>query len=251
MSVWPETAGRRIEIGGGPVDNEMLYPAGDRDWFRLNVNGPAYFEFKVSAGNSAASYPRHVHADLAGQNAWVRSVWQPGESDVRSSGRISVTPDDYEINVRSVNEPLLLSKIPFTLEVVEIPSATESADSVLNVGQVLTSESMDFPGDIDVFVLHGVGGTRIQVWLDTEASDSTEPRVEVFNLNNGKVGGAATYDGAEVRTGKIRIPNGGMLGVRVLEDPPPCDSKAERCPGNTYSWVGAYRIKTSVVEGDN
>jgi hypothetical protein len=254
MSTWPEVAGRRIEIGGGAVDNEMLFPAGDRDWFKLKVGGPAYFEFKVSAGNSAAGYPRRVHADLAlvgGSQAWVRSVWQPGQSDVRSSGRISPRPGDYEINVRSVNEPLVLSKIPFTLELVEVPSSTESADSVLTVGQVLASESMDYPGDIDVFVLHGEPGTRIRVWLHTDASDSSARRVEVFDLQNGRVVGAATHDGTEVRTEKIRVPTDGLLGVRVLEDLPPCDTKAERCPGSSFSWVGGYRIKTRVIEEDS
>jgi hypothetical protein len=170
----PETASGTVAIGDSVV--ESLSPIGDSDVFLLQGRRGDHIEVMLG--------PREP-APAAGLLLWMylqrlchpigRGVSLPGATDASSTKRITLPEDGiYEIHmIPGGNQSIAEATGNYRLSVHRFNASPEQHDAELRPGDVVTDERIDFPGDLDEFMLRGVYGTEVEVGFIVAFEEST------------------------------------------------------------------------------
>jgi len=161
----PEAGSASIAIGD--IVSEAVDPAGDVDIYQINLSKGDHVDIRFQSVDSSgfggliAMLLRPVNRGLV---AFVYGGPAPTPSlDQGGSGRVTVPETGrYEILVGSNNGGSVGSEHSrYRLMVRRFPAVPEHHAARLAVGEVVTDEALDVPGDVDEFFLEGQPGADV------------------------------------------------------------------------------------------
>ena len=147
-------------------------------------------------------------------------------------------PEDgeYTIEYMGANGGRVVSERgPYRLVLDTVSTAPEQHGMVVSPGDSVTDESLDFIGDIDVYVLSGAPGEEL---LITFAAPGSIVDLELLDLDTRLRLDGTSSGGSVTNTGRFRLPASGRLAMRVWERP---DSPFGQI-------TGPYRIAVSRID---
>jgi hypothetical protein len=137
----------------------------------------------------------------------------------RPTGRFALpSTGTYRLSVKNAASPFDRTRGPYQLLLYHVRRAPESLPAVLTLGDSLSGETIDLPGDVDeyrVTVPDSIGANLV-AQLDAEAPEYNALTISVIDLGSGQPVGSASSGtrGVRVGTGRIRLGPGTYL-VRV------------------------------------
>jgi hypothetical protein len=134
----------------------------------------------------------------------------------------------------------------YRFAVVPVPVPPEHGGAALAVGDSVTNEAIDFPGDWDEFVLTGTPNQEVGILFATSVNCCVFPSLLARDSVTGDT--LAITIGQNTRfAGPFRIPVGGKVGVGVFESGStynrgPCFDAA--CG---FGFTGSYSVKVTAI----
>jgi hypothetical protein len=205
----PETAGA-LRLDGPAVHGAIDRP-GDIDEFGVQVAAGQLLVIHLSSTGTLRGALRAELVDDLG-NTLVSAVsegWD-GWAGLRYSRRHAVARGGaFTLRVAGGTERSLASG-PYSLELYTVSPEPEHAPATLHIGQTLTSEAIDRPGDLDTFTFRGEAGREISVFLGW-----SHPEYELIaHLSKAGQAGPSTIF---TRAGGLEL-DGASTGRMTLED---------------------------------
>lgn len=218
-------AGGQLRLDGAPVAGTIDRP-GDVD----------EYEFTGTAGQRvvlAATHPAGsgaLQAVLMGPvNSLTTAELSPDQTSGYSFRVILPVNGTYRVRVWApTSEPMAFG--PFTVEAYSINPAPEHVPATLTIGQTVTAERIDRPGDLDVFTFAGQAGRTVNLFAGVPANAPgipvavrAEPHAHTFIFT---YAGSMSLDGPS--TGRITMEN---VDYVVTVDPQQLGSDWQRYQG--------------------
>ncbi len=214
----PEVENDVVSIGD-TVSNELLDPLGDIDEFTFQGNTGQHLSvyFQGNAEPSDWGF-QLVVTDLATDSAIAvgfSRTSEPSLSD-RSTGRFTLRHDGmYMLRIHAGNDGRLAAEAgAYRFLIEELGAEPEIAAAAFGVGDSVTTESIDFGGDVDEFTLTATAGDSVVFqfqnssgWLTFEVVDPVTREV---------LGSIDSYTFVST-SGAFEVPPSGNLIVRVNE----------------------------------
>jgi hypothetical protein len=178
---------------GDTVTGERLELPGDVDEFTFSgVPGEEYNAFLQARDSSPNTALQVEVVDVAG--AVIRSTQSVG-SDTgllhQPTGRFALTSSGtYRLRVSGVRSyPSDLNTGPYRLLLYRVDRRPEHVPVALALGDSVTGESIDVPGDADEYrvVVGETTGVNLVATLDAQPEDYTPVAVQLFDANNVQV----------------------------------------------------------------
>ncbi|WP_420130445.1 hypothetical protein [Longimicrobium sp.] len=218
-------AGGQLRLDGAPVAGAIDRP-GDVD----------EYEFPGTAGQLvviAATHPAGsgaLQAVLMGPvNSLTTAELSPDQTSGYSFRVILPVNGTYKMRVWApASDPMAFG--PFTVEAYTVSPAPEHVSATLAIGQTVTAERIDRPGDLDVFTFAGQAGRTVNLFAGVPANAPgipvavrAEPHPHTFIFT---YGGPMSMDGPS--TGRIALEN---VNYVVTVDPQQLGSDSQRYQG--------------------
>ena len=168
----PETAPATFAFGDS-VGNEAMEVPGDADEFRVTVPDTSganlVFEFDGQIDQGAWALVRLLDAHTR-QKIAEMSVYASG---VRvASGRLHLAPGDYIVQIDIPRYQLRAVYGPYRLWFYRFSFGPEMVRDTFAIGDTVSGEAIDPPGDIDQFHFHGLKGQHVNIALQGLAAPS-------------------------------------------------------------------------------
>jgi hypothetical protein len=235
----PETENPVVSIGD-TLATEELDPLGDIDEFTFQGNTGQHLSvyFQGIAAPSDWGF-QLVVTDLTSDSAiavgWTGTS-QPNLSD-RTTGRFTLKHNGmYMMRISAENGGRLAAEVgAYRFLVHELDANPETAAATFNVGDSVTTEAIDFGGDVDEFTLTATPGSSVVFQFQNASGSLT---LEVVDPTSREVLGSIDSHTFVATSGAFTVPGSGNLIVRVNEirncafDPTTC--------AYTYENTGSY-----------
>ena len=127
-----------------------------------------------------------------------------------------------------------------------VPVGPEHAAATLAVGDSVTNESIDYPGDWDEFTLTGTPGTKVAVSFTIQGAGGN-PHLEVFDSTADSVVALAVGQPGVQVAGPATFPASGQLVIRVFEVRGPFGNCTDTYCNGIFGYTGGYKITTAVA----
>ena len=239
----PESAPDTL-FAGDTVTTEAIDATGDVDVYRFHGVRGQSIDLALEGG-AAAGGGYGVEIIYPGDVAPTIMVQSPSAADslgAHRSNRIDLpATGTYTVRVTG-------SVGAYTLALLPAPIDPESRPAALAIGDTVTGEAIDAPGDLDQYTLTGTPGQVIQAYFSrTPATGGVA--LQVVDPATDSVLVTLTGQTTETATGRVKIPAGGQAELRVLEGRNfgaiPCTDAL--CTG-AYSYAGAYTLRTVAID---
>lgn len=156
----PENGGT-VHLDGAAV-HEALERAGDVDEFTVDAAAGELVVLRVD-GPAPARGPIAVRLmDPAGQV--LAEAGPTGNGPDHSARAVLPVTGTYHIRVEQLYTGMNATG-PYSLSLYSVSAAPESVSAALRVGQTVTGERIDRPGDLDHYVLRGEVGDEVNVFV--------------------------------------------------------------------------------------
>ena len=245
----PETVSDTVAIGDTVV-GEAINPPGDDDRYVLFGKKGQHVNLALE-GQGAAS-PGSFYLSFAnapnGPYFFLYSPTSPDSLNAHRTNRIDLpVTGPYQILVSGDRATFpLAAPGPYTLAVEPVPVGPEHAAATLAVGDSVTNEAIDYPGDWDEFTLTGTPGQSVAVSF-TIAGVTGNPVLEVFDSTADSVVATAVGQAGVQVAGPAVMPASGQLVIRVYEPRPGSSSCTDTFCNGIFAYTGGYKFTTAVV----
>jgi hypothetical protein len=155
----------------------------------------------------------------------------------------------YTLTVEGGSWPTLLTEIgAYRLAVVGVDDRPEVAAASLAIGDSLTAEAVDFPGDLDQFLVAAPAGQELNVVFGTHAPCCRYPHVLVFDPATGDAL-AQTVGQNDRVAGPARVPGSGLVAIAVYE-PPSVNFREcyDATCGGIFNFTGSYHLQVLLLD---
>lgn len=216
----PESRPSRFVLGD--TVTEPLETLADIDTFVVSGTAGAEVVGYIQARDTAATGVLSFGVEaLAGAGSPV------GDSDLEAgaTGRFSLpTTRDYRITVQAAGDPLTGLQTyhgQYRFQLRAVQRAPESVDSLVQPGDTVAGERLDYVGDIDRFTLSGAPGQEVNIFFQATSGSSTT-RLELALLDSaGRAVTAVRSGGADPdllgqAVGRIALPGTGIYRLEVI-----------------------------------
>lgn len=222
FSTGPERARDTLALGD-TVTAEAIDALGDIDRYHFYAAVGQHVNVAFQGLGAAApfgGFQAEVH-DPSG--TLLALLYSPMSSpDVpQETGRLDLPAAGwYTIDVYGTGWPVTYTTEtgPYRLAIVPLGTAPETAGPVVAVGDSVTSESLDFPGDWDQFTLTTTPGRQLVGMLGTARPAGADPTISLLNAVTGEYLASTSGDGITV-TEPVTVPASGQLAIAVYEAP--------------------------------
>jgi hypothetical protein len=132
---------------------------------------------------------------------------------------------------------------PYRLSVVPADVGPENVSPAVTLGDSITTESLDAPGDWDQFLLSAQPGREVLVLFGSQMACCVYPYVTVTDPGSGVSLASAVGQGFRL-TQAARVPASGQLAIAVYQ-PPPTESRVclDATCGGIYGLTGPYVLQ--------
>jgi len=245
----PESIGDTVAIGD-TIAGEAINPPGDRDDFVLFGNRGQHVNLAL-AGQSAGS-PGYFQLSIEiAPGGPFTIVTSPASSDSLSahrSNRIDLPVTGwYRVSVTGFgSQNPLTAAGPYLVALEPVATGPEHGGATLAVGDSVTNESIDYPGDWDEFTLMGTPGESVSVSFSI-AGATGNPVLEVFDSTADSVVATAVGQAGVQVAGPVAIPASGHLVIRVYEPRPGFGFCPDALCNGLFVYTGGYTFTTKAV----
>ncbi|HEU5466419.1 MAG TPA: hypothetical protein VFU75_05980 [Gemmatimonadales bacterium] len=237
-----ETVGDTVAIGDTIV-GEAINPPGDRDDFVFHatkgqhVNVALEGESVASPGQFQLIFQSVVYSPTAPDSL---NAHRTNRIDIPSTGWYAVS-----VSGSAFTNPLTAPGA-YKLALEPVPVGPEHAAATLAVGDSVTNESIDYPGDWDEFTLTGTPGTKVAVSFTIQGAGGN-PHLEVFDSTADSVVALAVGQPGVQVAGPATFPASGQLVIRVFEVRGPFGNCTDTYCNGIFGYTGGYKITTAVA----
>jgi hypothetical protein len=155
----PESVPTELAIGQR-VDGERLDRPGDIDEFVVSAAPGTEVIVLFEAEGLPDEHPLVLTALEADSVIWTTLAGLPAEYDVRFA---FVTPDPHAVRVNSF-DPASGHTGRYSLQLFPLDRAPESISPQIEVGTVVTGETIDPRGEVDEFTFQGLAGQEVMIF---------------------------------------------------------------------------------------
>jgi hypothetical protein len=243
FSISPEAVSGALTIPD--TVNEPINPPGDEDVFQFNGTRREHINIALQgtagppSGGGFWVFLRNGNFPLA----LVSAPLSGGTLGSYQTGRLDLPATAaYTISVTGAGSPEALSEIgPYRLAVTHVPTSPEHVSSAIALGDSVTSEAIDSPGDWDEFTLTATPGADLGLFFASGAT-TYYPYILVSNPLTGDSLAGTVAQGRRF-AGPFKVPNSGQLSVAVFERPNTGGLREcyDAC-GWVYQYTGAYEF---------
>jgi hypothetical protein len=158
----PEEAEEIVTVDSDVV--EALFPVGDRDVFRLSAQAGDVLEAELTGLGGSPSPEGWVRLSLVTPGPSASEVIGVGVEFLPSGNTVPVqrftlpVSGEYRLIVDS-DSRYSANQGQYRFLLRRYPTVPETASAALSIGQVLTAEEVDEPGDVDDFEVQAAPGT--------------------------------------------------------------------------------------------
>ena len=205
-----------------PVDSEvrgeMIDRAGDVDEFTFTAT--AAFEY-----NAFVQAPRAVQLEVARLSGQVLATAKSSAADTglfnHPTGRFQVPlAGTYIVRVAGTAPSQIADTGAYRLFLYQIDRRPEHVSATITLGDTVSGEAIDLPGDIDEFTFSGAAGEELNAFLQAQSgSPETHLQLEVLDGGGTLVSYAQSVgtDTSLLRqpTGRFALPSTGTYRLRV------------------------------------
>ena len=135
---------------------------------------------------------------------------------------------------------------PYRFAVVPVGTAPESRGGSLAIGDSVTTEAIDYPGDWDQYTVRAAPGTPLYVLFGTGAPCCTYPDVAVWDSTTGDTLAGQVGQGMRV-TEPFPVPASGVVSIAVREVPLSNYDRQCLYATCTYGYTGSYVLEALVL----
>jgi hypothetical protein len=236
----PEGVDSLVAIGD-TVSNETIAPIGDVDVFTAQVDSGqevvAVAEAPTVTGLGALGLT--VSDESRRQVGW--AFFPTGVPARVTTGRMrAASTGAYRFGLSSIVETingvqLPLFHGPYRFRTYAINPAPEHRRAGIQLGTVVTDESIDRSGDVDGFTFSGTAGAEVNVFYQAAVDSHVEIGV-AGGTQLGSVASAADTGLYANFTGRLTLPQTGTYAVRVIGD------------GASVADTGRYRVMVYPID---
>lgn len=167
----PETAPETLPFGDSVLTEAITVP-GDIDEFHLVVPDSSGANLVVRQDPNASGGPLQLRLlDAGGQLVTELDPWTP--DTILSTGPMALAPGTYTVQVEGY-QPSPGDRTQyvggFRLWLYKFGFGPEIAPDTIQIGDTISTEALDPPGDMDVFWFYGRRGDHINIALQGEAT---------------------------------------------------------------------------------
>lgn len=249
FSFGSETVGDTAAIGD-TITGETINPPGDRDDFVFHANKGQHVNVAIE-GQSVAS-PGQFQLLIGGLSgsaySIVSSPTSPDSLNAHRSNRIDLPFTGwYQVSVGGTGftNPLTAPGA-YKVALEPVPVGPEHAAATLALGDSVTNESIDYPGDWDEFTLTGTPGTKVSVSFTIQGAGGN-PHLEVFDSTADSVVALAVGQPGVQVAGPATFPSSGQLVIRVFEVRGAFGNCTDTLCNGIFGYTGGYKITTAVA----
>jgi len=237
----PERASDTLALGD-TVTTEAIDQLGDIDRFHFYAAVGQHVNVAFQGLGAAAPFGGFQAAVHDPSGSLLALLYSPISSpDVRAeTGRLDLPATGwYTIDVYGTGwpTPYLTETGPYRLGILPMGTAPETASPVVAVGDSVTSQSLDFPGDWDQFTLTATPGRQVVGMLGTALPPGADPTISLLDAATGESLASTSGDGFTV-TEPVTVPASGQLAVAAYHAP----SSGHVCY-ETCGLTGAYAFQ--------
>lgn len=212
----PESIAASMAIGD--TVTEALSPLGDVDVFTFQAKRGDHLHLHLQRlAGSGGMFQAVVRGSSNGQIIGRVDSWSDQGTLENRSPRLTIPErGDYTITVSPVNAGVdVADQGPYRLALLRVADSPEHVSATIAVGDSITAERFDMPGDIDRFILTGTPNQEVVLYMSGppgacthyEVSDTTER----MTLANGLSCGYFQL------TPRFRLPASGVVAIDALE----------------------------------
>lgn len=243
FKVGPELTPDTIAIGD-TIANETLFPLGDVDQYAFFGNKGDHFSLELQG--LAPAGPGGVGAFLTDGNSIFYTVASPVAGDSLGgyqTNRIDLDHTGwYQVTISGGSPPPRSSPEPYRFALTRRSTAPEVASSALALGDSVTGEAIDYPGDWDQYTVTGSPGQKLRV-LGQTIGTTANPTLTISATDTGTFLAQMLLQTIETVTDTVAIPASGQLLIAVRQ-PRGIGSYYCTDPICGYGITGAYRLVT-------
>jgi hypothetical protein len=221
----PESTSAAISLGDS-LTGERIDAPGDYDQFTFSVTAPTYANFVLWRDSAVTEGGLGLSVRGPG-DAGVCSTptIDPGTGDTEGAGcgTVLLGAGDYTITIQSFSSQSHGYHGPYRLNTYAINLLPELAAESLAIGDTVSGDLIDPPGDIDTYYFHGEPDQHIDVWFQpTGAPYEAYLGLGVLDSAGHGIGGTFGKIGTasldEYHTNRIDLPASGRYQVRVSSE---------------------------------
>ncbi len=158
----PET-GAAVAVDGPPAAGALDRP-GDRDDYAFQARQGQHLIVQLSGQGSAVA----VRASLKGPAGnELSSTHQDGPGTAYAKRVTIAATGTYVVSVDAPTFRLQATG-PYTVRVYSVNFEPEHVPATIGLGQVVTGERIDYPGDVDVFTFRGPAGAEVDLFAGAD-----------------------------------------------------------------------------------
>ena len=246
FSFGPEAVRDTITVGD--TVQEAIDVPGDIDTYRFH--GVSGQHINVMLQGLVSGNPNDgFWASLAGpgQLGELVLMWSPSfaaslancqtqRMDLPASGWYTIT-----VHWAGSGSSPLAQRGPYRLAVVPVSTAPETHSSSLAIGDSMTTEAIDAPGDWDQFTATTTPGQELYALFGDGAMLGVNPSIMVLD-GAGDTLAANVGQGIRV-VGPFRVPTTGAVAIAVFEVGPSYRQCLNATCGGIYAFVGPYALQ--------
>jgi hypothetical protein len=215
----PEQAPSRLAIGDTVAD--AIDPSADLDLYSFAAAADDQIDVylqvldPIADGITANVTRARDEHDVASV-----STLTPAPLDANHSGRSTIDESgDYHILVVT-NNTKRGNHARYRLNVRRYPVTPEHHSGTIQLGDVVTDESIDQPGDVDEFILQGAAGAEYTIFFTANMGGPGLPGLSLDVLDGATKATIRTSESAAgnpVTVGPLVLPASGRVALRVSE----------------------------------
>jgi hypothetical protein len=210
----PEHARQSIALGD-VVSGERIDHPYDRDEFLVDIPVAQETELYLSSdvGEFFLVTVARVGVAASAFDGSIRPLAGWADLQLGASGRIALDPGPYVVRISG------LAGSAYSLQLRTVNPKPEAAAELLTVGDTIT-ESIDYVGDYDDFVLRGTPGAEYEVFVSAGGTAPHQVQVLLPGLSQSAGPYASAEPGGSLldsATGRFPMPVNGQLTVRVRD----------------------------------
>lgn len=233
----PETAPDTIVVGD-TVRTEALHPPGDVDVFHVFLSAGQHVNLAL-AGNGPPGGGLFLQFGLDHTIAFLSAPTAGDTLGAHQTGRLDLTATGwYTIGISGigVGAPTPTDPGPYVLALTAVDTLPEHVSPNVAVGDTVSGEAIDYPGDYDSYVVTGTPGQVVSVLFAIPAVSDYPPTLELDDPATGAALGAVSGSVTPFFTTPAAIPASGRLTIRVRET-----------ADLGYRYTGGYRFTVVAI----
>jgi len=213
----------------------------------LNAPDTARFYLDATAGEMIAAYAgspdTNVLISFTDSGNGVEDVFLTNHHGITPGTKAAFTylvPNTGAFSVAMVRPERQPGQVEFEFVVDTVYIGPEHIKPAITVGQIVSGESIDSVGDIDVFTFNGTAGKQVIGYLQATGDTSGVIQMHIYRSNPDSVLAATASQNGDSSledraTNAITLPNTGTYHVRI-----------EEASGTSY--VGPYRFEVYQID---